>query len=110
MDRDGTLAQINKRVTAPDAGTPVQIAPLGTVGTFYVQALGDNTGKIAIGGEPDISFPDDERLLAGPVAATATQSAPLFSKGYGLWIDGDLGRFWFDVQTADDGLCWLRTK
>ncbi len=104
------LNEINKRVTAPNAGSPIQIAPNGTVGTFYVQALGDNAGKVAIGGEPDIPLPEDERLHTGPISATATQSAPLFSAGYGLWIVGDLGDFWFDVQTADDGLCWLRVE
>lgn len=101
--------RLNKRVTAPDPGTPVQVAPLGTLGKFIIQALDNNTDKIALGGEPDISLPGDERLHLGPVSAVLTQNAPLFKAGYSIVVTGDLGHWWVDVRVANEGVCWLRT-
>ncbi len=102
--------RLSKRVTCPNAGTPVFLAPLGTTGTFLIQALGENTGKIALGGEPDMHIGEDDRDSDGPIAAAATQNAPLFDPGYSLIVEGDLGLWWVDVRVAGEGVCWLRMK
>ncbi len=102
------VSRLNNRVTCPDAGTPQQLAPNRTMGKFIIQALGDNATPIALGGEPDIPLFDEQREHDGPVSATATQNAPLFDPGYSLMFEGDIGSLWVDVQTAGDGVCWLR--
>lgn len=104
------VPRLNNRVTCEDAGTPEFLAPSGTLGTFLIQALGDNTDKIALGGEPDIALPDEQREHEGPISAAATQNAPLFDPGYSLIFEGDLGTMWVDVRVADEGVCWLRLK
>ncbi len=101
--------RLNKRVPTDEAGQPKQLAPLGTRGTFIIQALGNNTDKIALGGEPDLSLPDDEREHLGPISAVLTQNAPLFKAGYSIVVTGDLGHWWVDARIKGEGVCWLRT-
>lgn len=102
--------RVSKRVTCPDAGTAVQIAPLGTMGTFRVVALGSNTDKVGWGGEPDLSFTADERVTGGPIIAAGTQNVPLFDAGYGQTIRGDLGLWWVNARVNDQGICWIRIE
>lgn len=104
------VRRLNKRVTVDDAGTPKFIAPMGTMGTFIIQALGANTLPIALGGEPDISLPEDEREHKGPISAADTQNAPLFHPGHSIEWAGDLGTLWVDARVAGEGVCWLRIK
>lgn len=98
------------RVTAPTVDQAFQVAPLGTTGTFRLEALNNNTGFVAFGGEPDQSFPDEQAVSAGPNASETTQNAPLYEAGYGLYVEGDLGHFWFAVSVADEGICWQRIR
>lgn len=105
---DDEPRRLNRRITAPEPGTPVFLASKGTTGTFLIQALGNNTDKIALGGEPDISLPGDELQHAGPIAAAATQNAPLWKAGYSIEVTDDLGNWWVDVRVANEGVCWLR--
>ncbi|MCH8851608.1 MAG: hypothetical protein IID41_03035 [Planctomycetes bacterium] len=103
--------RVSKRVTCPNAGTAVQIAPdKTTVGTFRVVALTSNTDKVGWGGEPDLSFTDDERVTGGPIVAAGTQNVPLFDAGYGQTIRGDLGLWWVNARVDDEGICWIRIE
>lgn len=88
----------------------MQVAPLGTRGTFRLEALSDNTAPIAFGGEPHLHVGGDERDTDGPISAAATQNAPLYDAGYGLYVEGDLGLWWVDVRVSGEGACWLRVK
>lgn len=106
-----TDAGLPKRITAPNAGRPVQLAPDGTPrGVFRVTALANNTDKVGFGGEPDDVLPEDQRLINGPISAAATQNVPLYDPGYGLTIRGDLSLWWVDVRVDDEGACWVRIE
>lgn len=106
---DDELKRLPKRVTCPDADSPVQVAPDGTRGTFRIVALESNTGKVGWGGQPDIAFPEDIRET-GVFVGITTQNVPLYDAGYGEIVEGDLGLYWVAARVADEGICWLRVK
>ena len=107
---DHVSKRMSKRVIAPIVDQAFQVAPMGTTGTFKLVALNNNTGDVAFGGEPDLSFPDDQTVSGGPNASSATQNAPLYAAGEGLFIEGDLGDWWFAVSVVDEGIAWQKIK
>ncbi len=100
--------RLQDRVPCPTANTPVQLAPMGTTGTFDVRAFDNNTDKIGFGGEPDAYVGDDERTTDGPLVGATTQNVPLYDAGYGRYVTGDLGLWWVAARVAGEGVCWFR--
>ena len=95
------------RTVTNEIDTPIQLAPPGMMGRVLITAETDNTGLVAIGGEPDVLIPEWQIVTNGPRATAGSQEGFPLNAGENMPYPVELSEVWLASAVAGDGVTWL---
>ncbi len=95
------------RKTTDAIDVPVQLAPPGIKGRVLIFAETDNTGKVAVGGEPFVNITEWDIITNGPNATETTQEGFQLNAGESMPYPVEISEVWIASAVAGDGVAYL---